>query len=63
MTDHPNTPDYIHAEGIYSVPILHYTLECAQIVRRTIQELSPDVIAVEYPKSLEAPIKKAIDKS
>ncbi len=62
MTDQSDTQDFIHSQGIYSVPILHYTLECAQIVRRTIAELKPDVIAVEYPKSLEAPIKKAVGR-
>ncbi len=62
MTDQSDNQDFIHAQGIYSVPILHYTLECAQIVRRTIRDLKPDVIAVEYPKSLEAPIKKAVGR-
>jgi len=57
-----NIPDFIHAEGIYSLPVLHYTLECAQIVRQTIGKLCPDVIAVEYPKSLEQPIKKAVGR-
>ncbi len=38
---------------IRSVPILHYTMEMAQFVRRAFEEFKPDAVAVELPETLE----------
>ncbi len=37
----------------YFVPILHYTMECAVEVRKAIEKIQPDCIAVELPEPLQ----------
>lgn len=51
---------YIEAAGLFCLPILHYTLECADAVRRAVEEIEPDVIAVELPRSFEAAYREAV---
>lgn len=48
------------APGIEGVPILHGRLEFAAAVRRAIQELSPQAVAVELPATLDALVRRAV---
>ncbi|MGI5863124.1 MAG: hypothetical protein ACOX6T_13825 [Myxococcales bacterium] len=48
------------AGNVHVLPVLHEQLECAQLVVEAVQRLSPKAIAVELPRSLEAPILKAV---
>jgi hypothetical protein len=48
--------------GIFVVPVLHERLESAVMVRRALQELSPDAVAVEVPSSLSAVFMRAIER-
>ncbi len=45
---------------IYFVPILHGKVECAQEVQRQFFTLRPEAIAVEFPKTIETPITRAV---
>ena len=48
-------------EGIiYFVPILHGKVEFAQEVQRQFFTLRPEAIAVEFPKTIETPITRAV---
>jgi len=40
---------------VHALPILHYKMEFASLVRRAVDRVSPDCIAVELPATLEAP--------
>jgi len=44
---------FIKKPPFYFVPILHYTMECAQAVRKAFLTLQPDCIAVELPETLQ----------
>ncbi len=50
----------LKAGNIHVLPVLHEQLECAQLVVEAVQRLRPKAIAVELPRSLEAPIVKAV---
>ncbi|MDD2733145.1 MAG: hypothetical protein PHF56_04325 [Desulfuromonadaceae bacterium] len=45
---------------IHALPILHYRMECAQLVRMSFQQLRPDAVAIELPATLEAAFTKAV---
>ena len=49
-----------NAGTIYFAPILHGKLEFAQEVQRRFFSLRPDAIAVEFPKTLETQIGRAV---
>ncbi len=38
---------YIQKDRIFAVPIIHYTMELAAIVRQVFEEIQPDCVAVE----------------
>ncbi|MCH9626581.1 MAG: hypothetical protein S4CHLAM2_02050 [Chlamydiales bacterium] len=46
-------------ESIYTVPILHYTMEMALFVKRAFEEFKPEAVAVELPESMEALFQQA----
>jgi hypothetical protein len=48
--------------GIFVVPVLHERLESAEIVRRALQAVSPDAVAVEVPSSLSRVFMRAISR-
>lgn len=52
--------NYLKAGGIFCVPVLHYSLECAEAVRQVMEEIQPDVIAVELPRSFEIVYREAV---
>jgi hypothetical protein len=45
---------------IHALPVLHYRLECAQLVRMAVNQVRPDAIAIELPPTLEAPFLRAV---
>ena len=49
-------------DGVHILPVLHEKIEYADWVRRTIEELEPDAVAVEIPSSLETLWLQAIDR-
>lgn len=50
---------FIEAGGIFCVPVLHNSLECADAVSGAVEEIAPDVIAVELPRSFELVYREA----
>ncbi len=46
--------------GVVVVPVLHGKLECAWMVRKAIERLSPLAIAVELPETLDEPVRRAV---
>jgi len=49
-------------DGVHILPVLHESLEFADLVRRAVNELEPDAIAVEVPSSLERVWLRAVDR-
>lgn len=47
-------------EGLTVLPVLHGRLEFAVAVRRRLQELRPDCVAVELPETLTKPVLKGV---
>ena len=52
----------IYGAEITFLPILHGKLEFAQEVRRKLQELAPEAVAVEYPPTLASKIWRGISR-
>ncbi|HEY8380027.1 MAG TPA: hypothetical protein VIK91_26235, partial [Nannocystis sp.] len=46
--------------GVAVLPVVHGRLECAQMVRRAVEKLSPAAIAVELPAGLADLLRRAI---
>lgn len=44
---------------IHALPVLHYRMECAQLVRMAFK-LRPDAVAIELPATLEAAFTRAV---
>ena len=56
-------PTRLHLEqfgAIHALPILHYRMEFAQLVRMAVARVEPDAVAVELPTTLEVPFLRAI---
>ncbi len=49
-------------DGVHVLPVLHERLEAADLVRRALDVLRPDAVAVEIPSSLEGVWLRAIDR-
>ncbi len=45
---------------IHALPVLHYRMEFAQLVRMAFTHVRPDVVAIELPHTLEAPFVRAL---
>ena len=45
---------------VHALPILHYRLEFAHLVRQAVREVRPDCIAVELPSTLEERFTQAV---
>ena len=61
ITDNSSLDHTSEGEGtIYFVPILHGKVEFAQEVQRQFFSLRPEAIAVEFPKTIETPITRAV---
>lgn len=46
--------------NIHALPVLHYRMEFAQLVRQAFARLKPDAIAIELPPTLEQPFLRAV---
>ena len=58
-------PSRLHLEifgPIHALPILHYRLEFADLVRQAVRQVRPDCIAVELPSTLEERFIQAVDR-
>jgi hypothetical protein len=58
-------PAGFHVErvgNILCLPICHYRIEFAQLVRKAIRELRPDAIAVELPATLEEKVRDGVGR-
>ncbi|GFO67588.1 hypothetical protein GMLC_11670 [Geomonas limicola] len=52
---------YLETFGpVHALPVLHYRMEFAHLVREAVQALKPDCIALELPSTLEAPFQRAV---
>lgn len=47
---------------IHALPVLHYRLESAQLVRMAAQRVRPDAVAIELPPTLEVPFRRALQR-
>lgn len=50
------------SDGVFVVPVLHERLESAVAVRRALDDVDPEAVAVEVPSSLQALWMRAIDR-
>jgi hypothetical protein len=58
-------PNRLHLETfgpVHALPILHYRLEFAHLVRQAVRQVRPDCIAVELPSTLEERFTQAVDR-
>jgi hypothetical protein len=56
-------PNRLHFESfgkVHALPILHYRMEFAHLVREAVATLKPDCIAIELPQTLEAPFTRGV---
>ncbi|MFA7404173.1 MAG: hypothetical protein WC007_09270 [Pelobacteraceae bacterium] len=45
---------------VHALPVLHYRMEFAQLVRLAVTRVRPDAVAIELPATLEAPFLRAL---
>jgi len=45
---------------VLGLPVLHYRMESAHLVRQAVQQAHPDAIAIELPTTLEAAFRRAL---
>ena len=58
-------PHRLHLEqsgNIYALPVLHYRMEFAHLVRDAVKMVDPDCIAIELPATLEDPFIRAVQR-
>jgi len=56
-------PDRLHLEifgPVHALPILHYRMEFAHLVREAVLSLKPDCIAIELPTTLESQFLRGV---
>lgn len=49
-----------HFGTVHALPVLHYRMEFAQMVRMSVTHVCPDAVAIELPSTLEAPFLRAL---
>lgn len=47
---------------VHALPVLHYTMEFASLVRRAVDRLMPDCIAIELPPTLQSYFQRAVNR-
>lgn len=47
---------------VHALPVLHYRMEFAQLVRMAVTQVRPDAVAIELPATLEAPFVRALHR-
>ena len=58
-------PHRIHIEqfgNVHALPVLHYRMEFAHLVRQAVRMVKPDCIAIELPSTLERPFLRALKR-
>ncbi|TWJ18711.1 TraB/GumN family protein [Geobacter argillaceus] len=56
-------PHRLHLEHfgpVHALPVLHYRMEFAHLVRQAVDRIEPDCIAIELPATLEERFRKAV---
>ncbi len=53
---------YIQKDRIFAVPIIHYTMELAAIVRQVFEEIQPDCVAVELAETMQLQLLHAASR-
>jgi len=56
-------PRRLHLERfgpVHALPVLHYRMEFAQLVRLAFRQVRPEAVAIELPATLEAPFRRAL---
>lgn len=53
---------YIQKDRIFAVPIIHYTMELAAIVRQVFEEIRPDCVAVELAETMQLQLLHAASR-
>ena len=56
-------PHRLHLEqfgNVHALPVLHYRMEFAHLVREAVERISPDCIAIELPPTLEAAFLRGV---
>ena len=48
--------------NINALPVLHYRMEFAQLVRQAFRQVRPDAVAIELPPTLETPFRRAVER-
>lgn len=51
-----------HFAAISALPVLHYRMEFAQLVRQAFRQVQPDAVAIELPRTIEAPFLRAVGR-
>ncbi|HEX5772963.1 MAG TPA: hypothetical protein VFY07_01475, partial [Geomobilimonas sp.] len=46
--------------NVHALPVLHYKMEFAHLVRQAVELVQPDCIAIELPPTLEAPFLRGV---
>ena len=58
-------PRRLHLERfgpVHALPVLHYRLEFAHLVRLAFRQVRPDAVAIELPPTLEEPFRRALQR-
>ncbi len=58
-------PHRLHLEhfgSVHALPVLHYRMECAHLVRQAVDRIEPDCIAIELPATLEERFRKGVGR-
>lgn len=58
-------PHRIHLEqfaNVHALPVLHYRMEFAHLVRQAVRMVRPDCIAIELPSTLERPFLRGVKR-
>jgi len=58
-------PHRLHLEQfgpVHALPVLHYRLEFAHLVRQAVDRVRPDCIAIELPSTLEGPFLRGVQR-
>ena len=58
-------PHKLHLEkfgNVYALPVLHYRMEFASLVRKAVDRVNPDCIAIELPATLHAVFMRGIER-
>lgn len=61
-SDLPFEPFWLQEGNIYAIPVLHYRMEFAILVRQAFQRLNPDCVAVELAETMQLQLLHAASR-